>query len=98
MQVAPKFASLTSLVAVACAAGAASLGFSLPATAQPAPAPAGSALPTVTQPTGGEVTQVFVSGGNRALFKVAVVPPVGDAGVGHTVTDTATPAVTLKYH
>ncbi len=89
--------SLASFVALACATAAAGLGVSLPAVAQPAgPAAAGSALPTVSQPTGGEVTQVFVSGGNRALFKVAVVPPAGDAGVAQTVTDTASRDFTLS--
>jgi TolB protein len=70
----------------------ASLVFSFPAVAQSpagAPAPAGSALPAAARPTGGEVTQVFVSGGNRALFKIAVVPPMGDAAVGQSVSDTS---------
>ncbi len=90
-------APLATLLSAACAAGAAGLGFALPATAQPAgPAPSGSALPTVAQPTGGEVTQVFVSGGNRALFKVAIVPPAGDAGVAQTVADTSGRDFTLS--
>jgi TolB protein len=91
MQVKPLF----SFVSLACAASAAAMGFALPATAQPA-APAASALPTVTQPAGGEVTQVFVSGGNRALFKVAVVNPVGDANVAQTVVDTSSRDFTLS--
>ena len=45
---------------------------SFPASAQDA-----GALPQVTQPTGGPVTEVSVAGGNRALFKIAVTPPAG---------------------
>jgi TolB protein len=62
------------------------LVFAWPATAQQ---PAGSALPTVTTPTGGQVTQIVVSGGNRALFKIALPSWVGDATVGKSGTDTA---------
>ncbi len=68
---------------------------SFPATAQ-TPAPTGSALPTAAGPTGGEVTTITVPGGSRSLFKVAVVPPVGDPGVGQTVTDTAGRDLTLS--
>ncbi len=67
---------------------AAGLAASFPAVAQPA-APASSALPTVAAPTGGEVTQIVVSGGNRALFKIAVAPPIGDGGVAASVVETA---------
>ena len=73
--------------------GAAFAFFSFPAIAQQgaAPAAAGSAapLPAATSPTGGAVTQVFVSGGNRALFKIALPPIVGDAETSKAVVDTA---------
>jgi TolB protein len=39
-------------------------------------------LPTVQQPTGGQVTQIVVSGGNRSLFKVALPNWGGDAATG----------------
>jgi len=65
------------------------------AHAQPAaPAPAGSALPAAGN-TGG-VTQIVVSGGARALFKIAVAPPPGDATVSSTVTETASRDFTLS--
>jgi len=72
------------------------------AHAQPAPAPpaggaapAGSAqaLPTATS---GGVTQVFVSGGARSLFKIAIAPPAGDASTSSTVVETATRDLTLS--
>jgi TolB protein len=72
-----------TVAAVACG-----LMLAFPATAQ-GPSGASSSLPTVSAPTGGQVTQVFVSGGNRALFKIAVVPPGGESGVANTVSDTA---------
>lgn len=62
------------------------LVFAWPAVAQQ---PAASALPTVAAPTGGQVTQIVVSGGNRALFKVALPSWAGDADVGKSGTDTA---------
>jgi TolB protein len=76
--------------------GAACLALALPAIAQQQPAGASTTLPTVSQPTGGEVTQVFVSGGNRALFKIAVAPPLGDAATAQSVVDTASRDFTLS--
>jgi len=58
----------------------------IPAAAQQ---PSGTALPTVQQPTGGEVTQIVVSGGNRSLFKVALPPWGGDAEAGKAGVATA---------
>ncbi len=58
----------------------------LPAAAQQ---PAASALPTVSTPTGGAVTQIVVSGGNRSLFKVALPPWGGDADSGKAGVATA---------
>ena len=49
-----------------------------------------NALPTVQQPTGGQVTQIVVSGGNRSLFKVALPQWGGDAGNGKAGVDVAT--------
>ena len=68
-----------------------------PALAQPAgtaPAPTASALPAAAN-TGG-VTQIVVSGGARALFKIAVAPPPGDASVSTTVVETASRDYTLS--
>jgi TolB protein len=39
-------------------------------------------LPTVTQPTGGQVTTLTVQGGNRSLFKIALPQWRGDADAG----------------
>ena len=64
-----------------------------PATAQ---SQASSALPTAASPTGGQVTQIVVSGGNRALFKVAVPAWTGDAEVGKGATETASRDFTLS--
>jgi TolB protein len=72
------------------------LAGALPAVAQTGPAPAGSSLPTVSQPTGGAVTQVFVSGGNRALFKIALPPLMGAQDVSTTVVDTASRDFTMS--
>ncbi len=63
------------------ALGAWALSVAAPARAQQ-PAAAPSALPTATQPTGGAVTQIVVSGGNRSLFKIALPDWGGDAGSG----------------
>src|SRR5579872_3133286 len=65
----------------------------LPAMAQ---APAGSALPTVGQPTGGTVTQITVTGGNRSLFKIALPPILGGQDVSNTVVETETRDFTLS--
>jgi TolB protein len=77
------------------AAAATILALALPAIAQ-SPPPGTSALPTVSQPTGGEVTQIVVSGGNRSLFKIAVAPLVGDKAVSDTFVDTASRDFTLS--
>ncbi len=61
---------------------------SLPAVAQ-TPPPA-SNLPTVSQPTGGAVTQVVVSGGNRSLFKIALPPIMGTQEAASAVVETET--------
>jgi TolB protein len=57
-------------------------------------APAASALPSASN--NGAVTSVVVSGGARALFKIAVAPPPGDASVANTVVDTASRDFTLS--
>ena len=85
--------AITSLAALAAlvAFPAIDAGAQTPAsTASSAP------LPTVGQPTGGSVTQVFVSGGNRSLFKVACPPIVGDADTSKTVVETETRDFTLS--
>jgi len=46
-------------------------------------------LPTVQQPTGGQVTQIVVSGGNRSLFKIALPQWGGDADTGKGAVETA---------
>ncbi|WP_394838289.1 hypothetical protein LVJ94_15400 [Pendulispora rubella] len=66
-----------------------------PANAQQ-PAGASSALPTVSQPTGGTVTTITVGGGNRALFKIAVPPLVGERETSNTVVDVASKDFTLS--
>ncbi len=48
-----------------------------------------NALPTVQNPTGGQVTQIVVSGGNRALFKIALPNWGGDADTGKAAIDVA---------
>jgi TolB protein len=63
-----------------------SLGFPRTAEADGADAGAGTPLPTATD--NGGVTQVFVSGGTRSLFKVAIAPTVGDPAVSNTVIET----------
>ncbi len=65
------------------------LAASVPAVAQQQPAAASSALPQATGPTGGAVTQITVSGGNRALFKLAVAPLIGDKDISDSVDTTA---------
>lgn len=68
----------------------------LPAIAQPAGGsePAASALPTANN--SGAVTTVVVQGGSRALFKIAVAPPLGDTTVANQVVETATRDFTLS--
>src|SRR5262245_15257027 len=77
-----------TLVSGFVAALACGLMLAFPATAQ-GPSVASSSLPSVSAPTGGPVNTVYVPGGNRALFKIAVVPPAGDAQVASTVTETS---------
>lgn len=57
-------------------------------------APAASALPAASN--NGAVTSVVVSGGARALFKIAIAPPPGDASVASTVVETASRDLTLS--
>jgi TolB protein len=52
-------------------------------------AAAQNTLPTVQQPTGGTITQIVVSGGNRSLFKVALPNWGGDADTGRQAIDIA---------
>lgn len=87
-----RFVPVASLALLTC---------SLAAHAQPAPAPpaggaapAASALPSATN--NGAVTSVVVSGGARALFKIAVAPPPGDAATASTVVETASRDFTLS--
>lgn len=47
-------------------------------------------LPSAGSPTGGQVTQIVVSGGNRSLFKIALPPVLGDAELSKTVVETET--------
>ncbi len=65
-----------------------------PAAGGTAAAPAASALPAASN--NGAVTSVVVSGGARALFKIAVAPPPGDTSVSGTVVDTASRDFTLS--
>ena len=57
-------------------------------------APAASALPAAAN--NGAVTSVVVSGGARALFKIAIAPPPGDAAVAGSVVETASRDLTLS--
>jgi len=92
-----RFASFLTLALAG--ASALALAVAVPAHAQQPPAgaggaaPAASALPSAAQ---GGVTQVFVSGGSRSLFKIAIAPPPGDASVAGTVVETATRDLTLS--
>ena len=52
-------------------------------------ASAQSSLPNVQQPTGGQITQITVSGGNRSLFKVALPKWAGDDATGRQGVETA---------
>lgn len=81
---------LIGLSSVAALLGA-GLIVSFPASAQDA-----GALPQVSQPTGGPVTEVSVAGGNRALFKIAVTPPSGDGATATTISETASRDFTLS--
>lgn len=68
----------------------------VPAVAQPqgGPPAAASALPAAANQGG--VTTVVVQGGSRALFKIAVAPPPGDAAVSTSVVETASRDFTLS--
>ena len=70
------------------------------AYAQPAPAPGATAAPAASAlpaaGNNGAVTSVVVSGGARALFKIAVAPPPGDAAAAGTVVETASRDFTLS--
>lgn len=79
---------------VMCAVGA-MMCAAFPAIAQQ-PAGAQSALPAASGQTGGAVTQITVSGGNRALFKMAVAPLIGDKDVSENVDATASKDFTLS--
>jgi TolB protein len=81
-------------VALLLAVGAcAALVLAFPASAQQ---PASSALPTVGTPTGGQVTQITVSGGTRTLFKIALPTWLGDGDVSRGATETASRDFTLS--
>ena len=91
-----RFAFRLLPIAVATAA-AAWISLSSSASAQQ---PAGSAAPTASalpaaSNTGG-VTQIVVSGGARALFKIAVAPLPGDPSISSSVTETAGRDFTLS--
>src|ERR1700689_4990357 len=86
--------SLKNSLFVTCAVGA-FMAASFPAIAQQ-PAGASSALPTASGTTGGAVTQITVSGGNRALFKMAVAPMIGDKDISDNVDTTASRDFTLS--
>lgn len=79
------------------AAGAV-LSLALPARGGDAPQKDGQPppLPSVATPTGGAVTQVVVSGGNRALFKIALPPLLGDADVSKSIVETETRDFTIS--
>jgi TolB protein len=81
MQVTSRSTAFSALAALAVACV---LFGALPAGAQQP-----SALPAASGPTGGQVTQIVVSGGNRALFKIAVPPLVGDEAISATAVETA---------
>lgn len=79
---------------VACLVLATSAVAQQPAPAGSGAAPAASALPAASN--NGAVTSVVVSGGARALFKIAVAPPPGDASVASNVVETASRDLTLS--
>jgi TolB protein len=86
MQVRHSFSFFAVAAAVALAAA-------VPAMAQ---TPAAGTLPTVGTPTGGAVTQVFVSGGTRSLFKIALPPILGASDVASSVGETESRDFTLS--
>jgi TolB protein len=83
-----------SFVTVAVLAFATRADAQAPAPAGASAAPAASALPAAAN--NGAVTSVVVSGGARALFKIAVAPPPGDPAVASTVVETASRDFTLS--
>ena len=87
------FLPVACLVALATSHHAALAQAPAPGAAS-APPPGASALPAASN--NGAVTSVVVSGGARALFKIAVAPPPGDATVAGTVVDTASRDFTLS--
>ena len=96
---------MKTYVCAAVALGALSLVIAVPAIAQTpgtqgagnVPPPSGSApLPASSQPSGGAVTQIFVSGGNRALFKIALPPIAGDPAMSGAIVETAARDFTLS--
>lgn len=54
---------------------------------QPAPSPAGSALPSASTDPSGAI--VVTAQGSRSLFKIAVAPPPGDKALSDLVVDVA---------
>lgn len=78
-------------------AAAAGLLLGLPRVAEgQTPKPAGSAAPLPAGGGGGEATQIFVGGGTRSLFKIAVVPPTGDQSTNGAVSETVSRDLTLS--
>ncbi len=83
-----------SLPVAAWSAAAVWLSLGGVAAAQPAaPSPSSAAASATNKEA---VTQIVVSGGARALFKIAVAPLPGDPVVANTVTDTASRDFTLS--
>jgi TolB protein len=83
-----------SLPIAATLGAAAVLTLAMPAVAQPSGGNADSSLPSANN--SGAVTTVVVQGGSRSLFKIAVAPPLGDAGLAGQVVDTASRDFTLS--
>ncbi len=81
-------AASVAIGALVAFGSAAFLALALPSTATAADGPDGGNAPLPTSTDNAGVTQVFVSGGNRALFKVAIAPTVGDPAVSNTVVET----------
>jgi TolB protein len=81
---------LTRLIPVVAAAGLLLAAFPSFAGDQPPP------LPTSSGPTGGGVTQITVSGGQRSLYKIALPPILGDGDLSKTLVETETRDFTLS--
>lgn len=86
-----RFVPVACLVLLTCALGA---NAQAPAPAAGTAPPAASALPAAVN--NGAVTNIVVSGGARALFKIAVAPPPGDPTTAGTVVETASRDFTLS--